>query len=267
MTAGDLIEQFAHHLTEAGRTEATIEGYTKNLCRADRELPMGADIATADELRAWVYRKGLSWASRATYYAALDSFFTWAVDTKRLTFNPMKFITRPRVPETLPRVARDEQVHWAVHDTPDPLKLWALLASYAGTRCIEISRLCREHVTAEVLTVARGKGDRPRTVPTHPLVWAAVRVLPAGPITDLTPKQISTRFLQYSLRCGQRELSLHRLRGWHATNGYAVNNDLLAVSRNLGHRKTDTTARYIRLTTGQIRAVVDGLPTFGLAAG
>lgn len=267
MAATDLIEQFATALIERGCTDATVEGYTKNLTRADRQLPYGLDIATTEELRPWVHRKDLALASRAAYHAALDSFFAWAVNTKRIDFNPMEHVERPKVPEGLARAATDEQARWAIHDTPEPLKLWAILASYGALRCIEISRLHRGHVTEQLIAIHRGKGDRPRTVPTHPIVWAAVRDLPAGPITDLTPKQISTRFLQYALRCGLRECSLHRLRGWHATAGYEHEHDLLAVQKNLGHRRPETTARYIRLTAGQRRAVVDALPTFGTAAG
>lgn len=263
MAATDLIEQFTAALVERGCTEATVDGYAKNLTRADRELPFGLDIANAEEIRPWVHRKELALSSRCTYYAALESFFVWANETKRLSSNPMQHVKRPKVPEGLPRVATDEQARWAIHETPDPLKLWAVLACYEGLRCIEISRLRREHISEEFVAVHRGKGDRPRMVPTHPIVWALVRDLPAGSITDLTPKQISTRFLQYALRCGLRECSMHRLRGWHATVSYEHERDLLAVQRNLGHRKPETTARYIRLTTGQRRAVIEGLPVFG----
>lgn len=263
MTATDLIGLFIDTLIEEGRTTATVDAYAKNLTRADRELPNGLKVANADELRGWVHRLDLKPASRATYHAALDSFFSWGIATGRTTFNPMDHVKRPKVPEGLPRVATDEQARWAIHETPDPLKLWAVLAMFAALRCIEISRLHREHVTREVIAVHRGKGDRPRIVPTHPIVWAMIVELPDGPITDLTPKQVSTRFLQYALRCGLREFSLHRLRALHATLTYEHGKDLLAVQRNLGHRKPETTARYIRLTTDQRRAVIEGLPTWG----
>lgn len=262
MTATDLIDLFAADLRERSCTQATIEGYIKNLHRADRELPLGLDTANAEELKAWLWRSGLQPASRATYYSALASFFVWAVESHHLSRNPMRLLKRPKVPTGLARVAADEQARWAIHHTPDPLKLWAILASYAGLRCLEISRLHREHVTEHVISLHRGKGDKPRTVPTHPIAWAAVRDLPAGPITDLTPKQISTRFLQYCLRHGLREMSMHRLRGWHATSSYEATHDLLAVGRNLGHSRPDTTARYIKLNDSQIRAVIDGLPRF-----
>jgi site-specific recombinase XerC len=103
-------------------------------------------------------------------------------------------------------------------------------------------------------------------VPTHPFVWAAVSDLTAGPVTDQTPRDISIRFWKYARRSGMHDVSMHRLRGWYATQGYAVTNDLLGVQRWMGHADPRTTAGYIRTTTHQARAVVDGLPTFGVSA-
>jgi len=263
MPTTDLIDRYLTDLHERGCTEATLTEYRKNLTRADRELPLGLEPANTNELKAWMYRRGLEPASIKTYRAALRGFFRWANEVGELDWDPTAKLAAPKVPEGLPRVARDEQVRWAIHDTPEPLKLWAVLAAYAGLRCIEISRLHRETVTEQIVTVRRGKGDKARLVPTHPLVWASIRALPPGPITDLTPKQISLKFLRYSQRCGLREMSMHRLRGWFCTNGYRSSKDLLAMQRSMGHAKPDTTARYVELTDGQIRAVVDGLPTFG----
>jgi integrase/recombinase XerC len=262
MSAANLIDLYMDELRERGRTDATVVEYRKNLTRADRELPLGLADANAVELRAWIHREGLSKASSRTYDAALRGFFGWREQAGLLEWNPMTQLKPPKVPEGLPRVAKDHQVRWAILETPDPLKLWAILAAYAGLRCIEISRLDRDDIGEHATTVRRGKGDKPRIVPTHPLVWACAHQLAPGPITELTAKQISLRFLQYSQRSGLRGLSMHRLRGWFCTNGYRASNDLLAMKRSMGHKRVDTTARYIDLTAGQVRAVVDGLPTF-----
>lgn len=262
MTA-NLIERYLIDLRERQCTEATIEGYRKNLTRADRELPIGLQDANSVELKAWIRREGLSPASQRAYDAALRGYFAWRERLGLLEWNPMSQLVPPKVPEGLPRVAADDQVRWAVHETPDPLKTWAILAAYAGLRCIEVSRLHRGHVDEQAIAVHRGKGDKARWVPTHPLVWAAVRDLPPGPITELTPKQISLRFLRYARRCGLRDMSMHRLRGSFCTNAYLATKDLLAVQQCMGHATPDRTRRYVKLTAAQVRAVVDGLPIFG----
>lgn len=257
------IERYIIDLRERGCTDATIEGYRKNLTRADRELPEGLQDANSVELKAWVHREDLSQASKRAYDAALRGYFAWRERLGLLEWNPMSQLVAPKVPEGLPNVAADEQVRWAVHETPEPLRTWAILAAYGGLRCLEISRLHRGHVDEQTISVHRGKGNKSRRVPTHPLVWAAVRDLPAGPITDLTRQQISLNFWRYARRCGLREMGMHRLRGWFCTNGYSATKDLLAMQRSMGHAKPDQTARYVKLTEAQVRAVVDGLPVFG----
>jgi integrase/recombinase XerC len=257
-----LIDRYMDELAERGCTTATLTEYRKNLSRADRELPFGLDEANAVELRAWIWHNNLSMASRRTYDAALRSYFAWRETAGLLEWNPMSRLKPPKVPEGLPRVARDDQVRWAVHECPDPLRLWAVLGAYAGLRCIEISRLDRGHVTEEVIAVHRGKGDRARLVPTHQIVWACVKDLPPGPITECTPKEVSLRFKRFCLRCGIRDLSMHRLRGWMATNAYNATKDPRAVQMILGHTNLATTTRYIASDLPHQKAAVAGLPAF-----
>jgi integrase/recombinase XerC len=261
MATTNFVDLYVADLHTRGCTDATIAGYHKNLTRADRELPEGLRDANCAELKAWIHRKGLAPASRKAYDSALRGYFNWRQREGLLEFNPMSQLKAPKVPEGLPRVASDDQVRWAMQ-TPQPLRLWAVLASYGGLRCIEISRLRREHVGVRATMVPRGKGDRPRRVPTHPLVWAAVADLPPGPVTDLSAKQISLRFLRYARRHGLAEMSLHRCRGWFCSTGYRACHDLVAMQRSMGHAKPGQTVRYIDLTDDQIRAVIDGLPTF-----
>lgn len=272
MASDDLIQRYLDRLAEQGCTEATLDTCQRVLRLADKRLPFGLDLANEDEVRAYLFRreKPLSPGSRRTYHTVLFCFYEWSVHSLVLRSNPVVAIDPPKTPHYMPRAAEDHQVQWVITSAAEPYRLWATLAAYGNLRCIEVSRLHREHVTAETITVLRGKGDRPRVIPTHALVWAAVQDLPAGPITNWDAREISKRFWKY---CNRRNrdglsglLSMHRLRGWYASEGYAATNDLLTVSRNMGHKDPRTTAGYIRTTNSQARAVVDGLPTFGLSA-
>lgn len=61
----------------------------------------------------------------------------------------------------VPRPVTDEQLSRILTEAPEPIRTWCLLAAYQGLRCVEISRLDREHITDENLFVVRGKGDPP----------------------------------------------------------------------------------------------------------
>jgi site-specific recombinase XerD len=262
MTATDLIEIFSVHLRAESKTARTIADYTYFCRRADEALPYDLDCATEEELRTYIWRGEYAPASRALRYAALKAFFVWAVECDYLDFNPMGKIKRPKVNAGVPRVAADHIARMVLTDAKEPHRLHAKLAAYAGARCIEIHRLRREDITAEYVTL-RGKGDKDRQVPTHPVIWAAVANLPVGPITDLPDaKAVSNRFTRYCQAHYGIRFSLHRLRGWFATTAYNATKDPRAIQVLLGHADLSTTTRYILSAIPQQRAVVDGLPTF-----
>ena len=166
------------------------------------------------------------------------------------------------MPDGIPRVATDEYVRFLVTAAPEPHRLYAILGAYAGLRCVDISRLQREHISAERIHVVRSKRNKTRLVPMHPDIWQAVRDLPAGPVTDRSPRQISTNFFRFCQRRGMVSMSHHRLRGWYASRSYRHSKNLLAVKQNMGHSHPNTTARYIELDEDQVQAAVDGLPRF-----
>jgi integrase len=266
MVAADLIEPFIASMRERGNTDKSIKSYRWTLSKADSVLPYGLDSANEEELRAWLWREGLAPATRATYFGALAGFFRWAHEQGHLDFDPTARIPRPKVPDGIPRVAKDWEVERVMTEAPQPYLLWGQLAAYGGLRCIEISRLHKEHIGAVLTALHRGKGNKPRLVPTHPVVWAAAYTLPPGPITEFDEEDISNRFKKWCQRSGMPGLSMHRLRGWHATVSYRKTKDIRAVQNNMGHKNPATTARYIDVADEQQAAAVNGLPTFGLDA-
>lgn len=263
----ELIDAYRAYLREDGRcSKKTIEGYTRTVRAIDNDLPCDADIATENELRTWLWRDGLAPASRAVYHAAIRSWYRWLAEVAQaITFDPSANIRRPKVPDGLPRVARDEHTEHILRHARMPYRLWAQLAAYAGLRCIEIYRLDRESITQEMIQIHRGKGDKPRQIPTHPIIWASVRDLPPGPITDITSERVlSSSFINYCRHSlGLRGVSMHRLRGRFATNGYRATKDILGLQRALGHASPKHTARYIEVTTTQVAGIISALPIYG----
>jgi integrase/recombinase XerC len=265
MAIDDLLEPFAAHLREESRSPRTIRDYKRLMLALDRDLPYGADIACEEELRNWLWRDGLAPASRAVYHAAIRCFYTWAAARGIIDFDPSADIPRPKVPAGLPRVATDEQVRIILTQAREPYLLWAKLACYGGLRCIEVWRLKREDVTERTIRVHRGKGNKAREIPTHPVIWQAVEDLPTGPLVHVADEhQLSTNFLLHCQEVlGLHGVSMHRLRGWMATTTYAATKDVRALQRALGHSNLATTAGYIGVSDDQLQALISALPVFG----
>lgn len=269
MTVDDLLVHYVRELEDLCLSPRTVRDYERCVRALDRDLPYGADAATEDELRVWLRREHLAPATRAAYYAAIRSFYRWATSKGVLTYDPSDEIPRPRVPEGLPRTAATQQVHWLVTEAAEPYRLWAQLAAYAGLRCIEIYRLRREHITQECIKVHKGKGDKARVVPTHRLIWAAVKEYPPGPLAQVpSERRLSALFWNYCHDVlGMDEISLHPIRGWFATASYLKTRDIQGLRRTLGHTNIATTARYISVADEQLQAIIEAVPTFGVESG
>lgn len=270
MSATDLIDAYLAHLTLAGRSDYTTRTWSRVLRHADRELPHGLDQAAPSELGGWIARPHLSPATRFSYFTALSRFYAWTCahpdERLRLVLDPMQDLPRQRMPAGVPHPCTDAELEHLLQHLPERLRRWALLAAYAGTRCIEIGRLDREHIGPDVIRLL-GKGDRPGTIPTHELIWQDVQDLPPGPIAvgrwgqRITGVGVSARWRDWLLRkLGIRGLGLHRLRHRFLTRALEVCGDLRVVQELARHSSPATTARYTQVAAGRLAEVVAALP-------
>lgn len=261
----DLITAFCDQQRMRGRSPRTIAHRRFVLGKADRELPNGL-TATKEEIAGWLYRDDLSANAKASYYSTLTVFYThFAGKRGGLACNPMADLPRPPWKTGRPRPVSHDQLARILTEAAEPYRLWTLLAAGLGARCIEISRLDRDDVTPDV-TYLHGKGDKHRVVPTHPAVYAAVSVLPPGPVARTRAgDQASAHYISgmasayFGHTMGMPGVALHRMRHWTGT--YADTADLQVVQQLLGHAKPETTANTYRARSlTAMRAAVEGLP-------
>lgn len=267
----EIIEAFLEHLRRAGCTEATIRARREVLYRLNRELTYGIGQASHGELARWLYRDRWSANTKATYYAALRSFYGWAADPKDpwIDGNPTEDLEPCSRTRGLARPVTDEQLRRILTEAAEPFRTWATLAAYAGLRCIEISRLDREHITEQQLLVVRGKGNRPRAHDTHADVWRAVKDLPPGPIARdedgrrATPFDVSIQSAHhFRYAMGMPGVGLHRLRHWLGVTVQRHYRDIRVTQAMLGHASLSSTEIYTAANDEQQRAARATLPRF-----
>lgn len=268
----EMIEAYIEHMRRAGATDATLEGRYEILHRLNRDLPYGIGQTNTEELSAWLYRDGWSQNTRATYWRAIRSFYSWAADPDDawLNANPTEKMESVQTVRGIARPVTDEELRRILAEAPEPIRTWALLAAYQGLRCVEISRLDREHVTEQNLFVVRGKGDRPRVHDTHPDVWAAVKDLQRGPLAvgqdgeRLTPFEVSLRAAHHFRRQMKMPgVSLHRLRHWLGVTVQKKYRDIRVTQAVLGHVSLSSTQIYTMGDEEQQRQARSMLPRFG----
>jgi integrase/recombinase XerC len=261
----EMTDAYLAHLSRAGCSPETIKLRRKILGQLDRHLPDGLGGAADDELSAFVHDERRALNSRATYLTAVRGLYRWAAKAKWLTVDPTLELESIKTTRGIARPCTDEQLHTILTRTPKQIRRWATIAAYAGLRCCEISGLDREHVTEQRLIVVRGKGGPARVHDTDPLIWAAVRDLPPGPVARLASgRRASADYISNKANLAFRkvrvDVTMHQLRHWLGCTAQETYKDARVVMEMLGHSSLNTTTIYTRATLEQQRQARAMLP-------
>lgn len=263
--------------------------YSANVRRFARWLNKSLLEATrADVQRYMVYlasarqegkhagKEGLAPASIVRHVAAISSFLDYCVDEGALTVNPAARVRRPSV-ESAPRIGLtlDESralLTAAEKHSPRAYALVLLLLS-TGLRISEAIGADIDSIGDDgghaILQVVRKGGGRGR-VPLPPAVLAAVRGLigdrTEGPIFlkfrrdgRMSPRAARHVLVAIADRAGLGHVHPHRLRHTAATLALKAGADVVRVQRMLGHKRPETTMRYLQGITD-----LDDSPAYGL---
>lgn len=268
----DLITEYTSHLTDLNRSPRTITEYDQILRRLNRNLPHGLAGANSRELKEGINTERRGSGSRRLVTSTVQGFFRWACDPPDegdpwLDFDPSVRLPRAPRPKPRPKPVTSEQLAQVLTLAAEPYRTWYMLAAYAGLRCIEISRIHREHITEREVWVRQGKGDRERYVPTHPALWRVVQQLPPGPVAVDPRGKVGVLNERLIAQRGGRRLkplvpggSMHRLRHWFGTEAYRQSRDPFAVRDLMGHADVSSTQMYIEIVDGQRESAVAALP-------
>lgn len=277
------IERYRSHMIATGRYQETTTAADRCelLYRLDAELPLGLLEATIEELEDWMAagrvpgtRNLWSRQTKATYFGHITGFYRWASDPNRaqhLSYDPSTSLCRPKVPEGVPKPVGTADLTTVLGRARGRVRIYCLLSAYAGLRPVQISNLMREDITEQSMSVV-GKGGKTTAIPTHPLIWLAVRELPAGPVAVTRngragPGWVSINTSRAIKRIlGHDGISLRNLRHWYATTlltekelgGAGAN--LRTVQELMGHANVSTTAIYTKVVGQQRRMAISALP-------
>lgn len=138
----DLIAAHERHIRAGGYAPATTVAARVRLLRVlDRQLPMGLEQSTTEELADFLANEAFAPWTRYCYYGHIRMFFSWATagPDPLLDYDPTAGLIRPRQPHGIPRPATDDQVQHALAAAIDPWLLYIRLAAYAGMRAGEVA--------------------------------------------------------------------------------------------------------------------------------
>lgn len=272
----DMIDAYCKKLKHDNRGELTIRKRRETLTQLNRSLRFGLGKTSQAELEEWLhgpkYEDGSSWSqnTKSTYWSAIRGAYAFWADPRDQWVNedPTRYMTPVPGVKGVARPVEDDELWVILDQAQQPFRRWALIAAYQGLRCCEIAGLDREHVTEHRLVVVRGKGGKPRTHDTDPLVWEEVEALPAGPIAlDRWGRQRDTanNVCRRASHHFQRELGLkgvtmHRFRHWLGVTVQERYGNVRVTQEVLGHESLASTQIYTRATHKQQREARATLP-------
>lgn len=262
MPTNRLVDDYAAYARASGYSDATIRLRTMILRKAFRELGADPLTVTAAQLVGWLANPAWSVNTRAQYASHFKTFHAWLVEFDHRTDNPAMKLKRPRVPLGVPRPVTDAELVDVLARTEGHMRLAVLLAAFGGLRAADVARICREDITVDSIRITKGKGGKDAVVPTHPLIWAAVRDLPPGPLVcdhrgrPARAAWVSSAVAKWFDRNGLPKITLHSFRHTFATNLLSAGANLRVVQDLMRHASIATTQVYTAVSDAQkVRAV------------
>jgi len=271
-----VLRRHLDRMRQLGRARGTIRDRRYAILRMARALaPVPVLDATADDLGAWRASLDLTPAAIRVYVTHGKEFYRFLIAEGIRADNPCLGLPVPRHRRYLPRPIASKSLFTAIETAPPRIRLWLILAAYAGLRAAEIAGLTADCILTgqdpPVLIVSHGaKGGHERVVPLSAYLLGEILaanlprtgwVFPRydGKPGPNQPWLISQLVNNHLHSLGFRD-TLHSLRHFFGTASYQGSRDLLAVSELLGHANVSTTSVYARFADPSAVKAVESIP-------
>lgn len=250
--------QWEQSLIVVGMKLSSVQMCLSRVAQMARAMDCKPEDVSLEKLSPWLASKKWKQETRRGFYSSIRCWWKWFGNNEIADNLPHIKSATP-----CPRPAPDNVVLEAKADADQRVGLMLTLALTTGARCCEICRVNVQDLDEDLLgplLILHGKGDKPRHVPISAELAAIIK-LRSEPVTGwLFPGNINghlsakwvSKLISNSL---PGHWSAHTLRHRFATRAYAASEDILAVSRLLGHSSVATTQRYVATDAAHLRTV------------
>lgn len=258
-----MLARYKNHLRSAGLSEGTIKQRVGHLKALTRRKGNPLDLQTVD-LEAELARmreRGHAAETRKSVRGSYRAYYKWAHQSGLIEADPAVSLRPIRIPVTVPRVAPDVDLQYALITATVHEKAMIILARFACLRLSEVAGLSTKHREGDRLRIT-GKGDKQR------IVYLNDEALHA--LLDLERLQGSGYYFPGRFGGHMHPSSMNKIiarkTGWNphslrhagATAAYRATKDLRSVQLMLGHASMATTQRYLQPDDEGLRAVAQG---------
>jgi len=199
----------------------------------------------------------------------MKQFFGWLVKNSTISQNLAQDLKYEKLGTLRTRWLTVEEELRLIEVSPGWLKQIIILATSTGLRRGELLELTWDHVDLDqrILTVTKSKNGEPRVVP---LTKRAIEVLSelyllshveyvfiCQDLKPISPDTLEYYFRLAVKRAELKEVRFHTLRHTLATRLVQGGTDIYAVSRLLGHKSIQMSARYSHHDVESLRRAIE----------
>jgi integrase/recombinase XerC len=283
MTTTQSLELFLRALQGQNYSPKTLRAYGDDLQqflawveknRVDWDSPTRFSRGDIEGFMQYLAAQRMTGVTRVRKLAAIRKFFTFLEENSILAANPAHTVKGARREEKEPNILYKEQYKALLYEASDNIRDYAIIQTFlqTGVRLSELANLRVDEVDFEhrILTVRQGKGKKDRQIP---LVDDAVKALRnymryrntqltvdddilflAKNGTSMNVSTVKYTVTKYVKRAGiRKKTGVHTLRHTFGAHKADKNMSLATLQELMGHKKKETTLKYIHLAKTNLR--------------
>jgi site-specific recombinase XerD len=284
MTTTQSLQIFLRALEGQNFSPKTLRAYGDDLAqfflwveknRVDFDNPTRFTRGDIEGFMQYLAAKRLTGVTRVRKLAAIRKFFAFLEENSILAANPAHTVKGARREEKEPNILYKEQYKALLYEASDNIRDYAIIQTFlqTGIRLSELANVRVDDLDLEhrILTVRQGKGKKDRQIP---LVEDAVKALRnylryrntelivdteilflAKNGTSLNVSTVKYTVAKYVKKAGiRKKVSVHTLRHTFGAHKADKHMSLATLQELMGHKKKETTLKYIHLAKTNLRA-------------
>jgi integrase/recombinase XerC len=242
--------------------------------RVDWDTPTRFGRVDIEGFMQYLAAQRMTGVTRVRKLAAIRKFFTFLEENSILAANPAHAVKGARREEKEPNILYKEQYKALLYEASDNIRDYAIIQAFlqTGIRLSELAHLRVDEVDFEhrILTVRQGKGKKDRQIPLVDDVVKALRnylryrntqlilddeiLFLAKNGTSLNVSTVKYTVAKYVKRAGiRKKVGVHTLRHTFGAHKADKNMSLATLQELMGHKKKETTLKYIHLAKTNLR--------------
>jgi integrase/recombinase XerC len=242
--------------------------------RVDWDSPSRFSRGDIEGFMQYLAAQRRSGVTRVRKLAAIRKFFTFLEENSILAANPAHTVKGAKREEKEPNILYKEQYKALLYEASENIRDYAIIQTFlqTGIRLSELANLRVDDVDFEhrLLTVRQGKGKKDRQIPLVDDVVKALRnylryrntqVILDDDIfflakngTSLNVSTVKYTVAKYVKKAGiRKKVSVHTLRHTFGAHKADKNMSLATLQALMGHKKKETTLKYIHLAKTNLR--------------